>query len=153
MSRLYVNRIRNFMIVFVITCGFTCLAISNMGTPPCGRRSGTGATLSAFSWRVLASLGSVAASSIRPGVPRESPERPSLAGPPRESARIYLLGPIPAVPSISLVWFGVRDHLLVMQIRPPLSIPSSANTFRRCVCIFTRRLRRPFGQPFITVAR
>ena len=34
-----------------------------------------------------------------------------------------------------------------MQIRPPLSIPSSANTFRRGGCIFTRRFRRPFGQP------
>ena len=65
---------------------------------------------------------------------RESLLGECLAGPPRESARIYLFGPIPAVPSISHVWVGVRDHLLVMQIRPPLSIPSSAHV-AASVCV------------------
>ena len=68
-------------------------------------------------------------SSIRPlqasRLPRESPKRVrSIAGPPREEARIYLLGPIPAVPSISLVWFGVPRPPKGDAVRPPLSIPS-----------------------------
>ena len=75
------------------------------------------------SWRVLALL-------LPPRyvqASRESLLRKSLAGPPREEARIYLLGPIPAVPSISLVWFGVLRPPIGDAVRPPLSIPSSAH--------------------------
>ena len=75
------------------------------------------------SWRVLALL-------LPPRyvqASRESLLRKSLAGPPREEARIYLFGPIPAVPSISLVWFGVLRPPIGDAVRPPLSIPSSAH--------------------------